>query len=117
MKTKFPSLYGQMAYVIGSGLSLLFVPNILLGIFGFAPTQEIWIRVMGLLVVVLAFYYRAIARSNAAEVALATVYGRLVFCAGLVCFVFLGMAQTPLIGFALAETALALWTWQELKRG
>ncbi|GAB3639616.1 hypothetical protein [Spirosoma arcticum] len=55
------------------------------------------------------------ARHGNDHVVRATVYGRLVFCAGLIVFVSLGIAKPSLIGFALAETGLALWTWRELR--
>ncbi|GAB3639615.1 hypothetical protein [Spirosoma arcticum] len=55
MQKIYKSMYGQMVYVLISGLSLLFISNVLLTLFGFPPTNEPWIRVMGMLV--LAFYY------------------------------------------------------------
>jgi hypothetical protein len=118
METKrYTSILGQIAYVIISGLQLLFVPNFLLGMFGIAPTSEIWIRVLGMLVLVLSIYYYAIYKKGDKEIVRATVQGRLLFCAGLVMFVILGMAPPVLIGFALAETGLALWSLAELRRG
>jgi hypothetical protein len=116
MQKPYLSLYGQMGYVVVSGLLLLFIPNVLLPLLGFAPTSEIWIRVMGMLVLVLSFYYYAMARHGNKIVVQSTVQGRLVFCAGLVVFVLLGLAKPALIGFVLAETALALWTWRELRQ-
>ena len=113
---RYPSLLGQMVYVIVSGLQLLLVPNLLLGIFGFDPTSEIWIRVMGMLVLVLSFYYYAIAHHGNEPIVKSTVYGRLLFCAGLVAFVVLGMAKPALIGFALLETGLAIWSWREVSK-
>lgn len=114
---RYTSLLGQIAYVIISGLQLLFIPNFLLGIFGIAPTSEIWIRVLGMLVLVLSIYYYGIYKSGDKEVVRATVQGRLLFCAGLVMFVILGMAPPVLIGFALAETGLALWSLSEIRKG
>jgi hypothetical protein len=115
MKPPYRSMYGQMAYVIFSGLSLLFIPNLLLGIFGIEPAHEIWIRIMGLLVLVLSFYYYAMAKYGNDKVVIATVWGRLAFCAGLIIFVFLGMVKPALIGFALFETGLSIWSWKEIK--
>jgi hypothetical protein len=116
METKrYTSILGQIAYVIISGLQLLFVPNFLLGMFGIAPTSEIWIRVLGMLVLVLSIYYYAIYKNGNKEIVRATVQGRLLFCAGLVMFVILGMAPPVLIGFALAETGLALWSLAEIR--
>ena len=115
MQKTYTSLYGQLAYVIISGLQLIFIPNTLLTLFGFAPTNEIWIRVMGLLVLTLSFYYYAMARTGTRSVIEATVRGRLFFCGGLISFVALGLAKPPLVGFALLEIGLALWTWWELR--
>jgi hypothetical protein len=115
MKPLYKSMYAQMAYVIVAGLGLLLVPNLLIGIFGFEPTNEIWIRIMGLLVSVLGFYYYYMAHYGNHKVVWATVLGRLVFCSGLVVFVLLGMAKPALIGFAVVESAFALWSWKEIK--
>ncbi len=116
MNKTYPSLYGQLAYVLGSGLILIFIPNVLLSIFGIAETHEVWIRILGLLVFILSFYYYHLAKYGNPKTVMATVMGRLVFCAGLVIYVVVGIAPIALIGFAVAETALALWTWWELKK-
>lgn len=115
MKPVYHSMYGQMIYVIVSGLQLLLIPNVILGLVGFEPTQEIWIRIMGLLVLVLGFYYYYMAKYGNDKVVWATVLGRFSFCGGLVVFVLLGLAKPILIGFAAFELVLALWTWRELK--
>ncbi len=115
MQKTYASMYGQMIYVLLSGLALLFIPNVLLTLFGFEPTHEIWIRVLGMLVLVLTIYYYHMARYGNDPVVWATVLGRLFFCGGLVVFVVLGLAKPTLIGFAVAETGLALWTWWELR--
>ena len=117
METKrYKSILGQMVYVLIAGLQLLFIPNILLGLFGIAPTSEIWIRVLGMLVLVLSIYYYSIYKSDNKEVVRATVQGRLLFCAGLVMFVVLGMAPVTLILFAVLETGLALWSLAEIRK-
>jgi hypothetical protein len=114
-KVLYPSLYGQMVYVIFAGIALIFAPNILLGIFGLPPANEIWIRIMGLLVLTLGIYYYYMASFANNKIVLSTVIGRVFFCSGLIMFVVLGLAELPLIGFALLELGLAFWTWKELK--
>ena len=116
-KNHYTSMLGQCAYVVISGISLLFFPNFLLGIFGLEPANEIWIRVLGMLVLALSFYYYAMYKNGGKEVIRATVQGRLFFCAGLVAFVILGMVKPVLLGFAAAETGLALWTLSEIRKG
>lgn len=115
MQKTYKSMYGQMIYVLLAGLQLLFIPNVLLGIVGLEPTTEIWIRIMGMLVLVLSIYYYYMAKYGNDKVVWATVLGRLIFCGGLVVFVLLGLAKPALIGFAIVETGLAIWTWRELK--
>ena len=115
MQKTYKSMYGQMIYVLLAGAQLLFIPNVLLGIVGMEPTTEIWIRLMGMLVLVLSIYYYYMAKYGNDKVVWATVLGRLIFCGGLVVFVLLGLAKPALIGFAILETGLALWTWRELK--
>ena len=115
-KNYYKSILGQFAYVIISGISLLFFPNFLLGLFGIESTNEIWIRVLGMLVLALSFYYYAMYKNGGKEVIRATVQGRLFFCAGLVTFVILGMVKPVLLGFAIAETGLALWNLSEIRK-
>ena len=115
-KNYYKSILGQFAYVIVSGTSLLFFPNFLLGLFGIESTNEIWIRVLGMLVLALSFYYYAMYKNGGKEVIRATVQGRLFFCAGLVTFVILGMVKPVLLGVAIAETGLALWTLSEIRK-
>ena len=43
------SLTVQAVYVLLTGLQLIFVPNMLLGMFGFESTAEIWIKVLGII--------------------------------------------------------------------
>jgi hypothetical protein len=115
-KKYYKSLLGQIAYVIISGLQLLLIPNFLLKTFGLEPTNEIWIRVLGMLVLVLSVYYYAMYKNGGKEVVRATVQGRLLFCAGLLIFVILGMAKPIMIVFVVIETCLALWTLSEIRQ-
>ena len=115
-KNHYTSMLGQFTYVLVSGISLVLFPNFLLKIFGFEPTQEIWIRVLGMLILALSFYYYAMYKNGGKEIIRATVQGRLFFCAGSVAFVILGMVKPVLLGFAIVETGLALWTLSEIRK-
>ncbi len=46
-------------YVVLTGLALLVVPNLLLSLFGLESTTEVWIRVLGCVVIALGSYYVA----------------------------------------------------------
>lgn len=99
-------------YVVGLGLILIIAPNVLLSTFGFEESREPWIRVLGVVVTALGYYYVAAARSNALAFFNATVYGRIwVFLAfaGLASF---GLAKPALILFGVADLLGAIWTFQ-----
>ena len=53
------------AYVILTGITLLLAPNLLLSVLGFASTNEIWVRVLGAVAMVLGYYYWACGSAEA----------------------------------------------------
>jgi hypothetical protein len=115
MKKTYKSLFGQMAYVTIAGLQLLFIPNFMLKTFGFEETNENWIRVFGLLILALNFYYYGIATHGNKGVVMGTVYGRIVFCSGLILFGLLHIMPLPIILFGVMELGLTYWTWREVQ--
>lgn len=54
-------------YLVGLALVLLVAPNVLLRLFGVPVTGEVWIRVVGMLVLFLGFYYAQAARRGMTE--------------------------------------------------
>ncbi len=58
------SLTVQAIYVLITALQLIFVPNMLLSMFGFEPTSEIWIKVLGIVLLALFIYYYAIIQNG-----------------------------------------------------
>ena len=51
------SLFCFGIYVILLGLTLVLVPNFLLKIFNVPETDEVWIRVVGMLLIFIGYYY------------------------------------------------------------
>jgi hypothetical protein len=109
------ALYGQMAYMIGMGLSFLFIPNLFLSLVGLPETDEIWIRILGLLALVLNMYYYNAIRHNTVTFARASMWGRLIFCAGIAVLAVL-FSLPIIIAFAAFEAGLALWTMWTLRQ-
>lgn len=100
-------------YVIGA--VFVVAPNVLLATFGFPRTDEVWIRVVGLLAGILGLYYGTAARYELTPMIRATVYGR---TAVFVCFAaFVGLQLSPpmLILFGVIDLAAAAWTWSGLR--
>jgi len=110
------SLTVQAVYAFITGLQLIFVPNMLLGIFGFEPTSEIWIKVLGIVLISFSLVYYGIIQSGDKNILKITIYGRLIVVLGFVSLVATGLAAAPLIVFAGIDLATAIWTWFELKK-
>jgi hypothetical protein len=113
---KHLSLIVHAIYVILTGLQLIFVPNMVLDLFGIAPTTEIWIKILGLVVFSLSFMYYAISQHGSREVIQSSVYARSLVSLGFILFVLFGQVQTSLIFFACIDAATSIWTWMELKK-
>lgn len=105
------------AYLLVLGLVLLLSPDTLLRPFGFAPTGDVWIHVVGMLAGILGFYYLQAARAGLAAFFLWTVPVRLSVPLVFAVFVALGMAPPALLLFGAVDAAGALWTWSALRRG
>jgi hypothetical protein len=109
------SILGWGLYEVGVGLGFLLIPNVLLPIFGFPTTTEVWIRVIGLIVLALALYHVHCARNNVIPFFQITIPGRVLFAIGLVALYAMGFAGPGLILFAVLEVAGAAWTWWALR--
>ena len=103
-------------YLCGLGLVLLLVPNLILPVFGAPPTGEVWIRVIGMLVLCLSFYYVLAARSELTRFIRWTVWARAAVMVYFVAFVLLVSAPKALLLFGLIDLLAALWTWLALRK-
>jgi hypothetical protein len=103
-------------YLTFLGAILIVVPNLLLGVFGLPATGEVWIRVVGMLVLCLAFYYIQAARRGLADFFRWTVYVRCFVFVSLVTFAVLRLAQPPLALFGVVDLLGATWTALALRQ-
>jgi hypothetical protein len=115
-KSRYMSLLVQCGYVVLTGLQLIFVPNMLLNMFDFGETYEVWIKVLGIVVLSLSIIYYTISKSGNREVVQATVWTRLLVGAGFILLALTGQAKMSLILFAGIDIMTAVWTWTELKK-
>jgi hypothetical protein len=104
------SVFAFSIYLFILGAVLVAAPNVLLSVFGIAATSEVWIRVVGMLVLILGYYYSTAARNNLTVFIRATVYARFSVLLFFVAFVALGWAQATLILFGVIDAAAAGWT-------
>jgi hypothetical protein len=103
-------------YVLLTGLNLMFAPNMLLGMFGIPATNEVWIRVVGVLAFNIGIYYWYAAKCEAKAFFEATVYARGFVFIAFATFVALGLVNKALILFGCMEVAGAIWTWLALRK-
>ncbi|WP_421794785.1 hypothetical protein [Haliscomenobacter sp.] len=103
-------------YLAGLGLTLLIVPNMLLNVFKVPTTSEVWIRVVGMLVLFLAYYYLQSAKSDLITFFRMTVVSRLTVILFFGAFVLLKMASPNIILFGIVDLLGALWTRQSLPK-
>jgi hypothetical protein len=109
------SVYLFSLYLFGLGAILVLVPNVLLGLFGIPGTSEIWIRVVGVLVLVLGLYYFQASKSELIPLIRVTVYGRAAVFVFFTGFVLFGLAPATLILFGAVDALAAFWTFTALK--
>ncbi len=103
-------------YGVLTGLGFLFMPNVVLGTFGFMETSESWIRVVGCLALVISYYYIQAGRQELTSFFRFTLHTRSVIFfafAGLVVF---GLAEPMLIIFGVVDLLGALWTAWALRQ-
>ena len=103
-------------YAIVLGVVLITVPNILLTIFNIPETNEFWIRVAGMLLLIIGYYYFMASGKEMRDFFKWSVVGRfsvLVFFLG---FVILGVAPAILILFGVIDALSALWTASCLRK-
>ena len=110
------TLFGFGCYLLALGAALLLFPNALLGLFGVAPTVEVWIRVLGMLVLFLGAYDILAALSELHAFIRWSVPVRASVIVFFAVFVLLGYAPAVLLLFGLVDLGGAAWTWIALRR-
>ena len=103
-------------YLSVLGLALLLVPNLLLRFFGAPPTNEVWIRINGMFVICLSFFYVQAARYELTKFIRWTVWARVAVIFYFAAFVLLVSAPKALLLFGLIDLLSAIWTWLALKK-
>lgn len=110
------SLLAFGAYLLLLGALLVLAPNFVLGLFGIPPTAEVWIRVVGMLVLVLGAYYALAAVAELRAFMRWSVPIRLCVLLFFASFAVTGLAPAVLVYFGLVDVAGAAWTAWALRR-
>ena len=100
--------FGLYLTIVGEAVFL--VPNLILGLFGLPAPTDPWIRVVGVLILVIAFYCIQAARAELTAFFRWTVYARgFVFLSFLV-LISLRLAPPILLILGSADLLGAVWT-------
>lgn len=110
------TLFGFGCYRLVLGTALVLFPNALLTLLGMAPTVEVWIRVTGVLVLILGAQDILAALAELRQVIRWSVPLRASLVPFLGVFVLLGYAPAILLLFGFVELGCAAWTWLALRR-
>src|SRR5262245_16829333 len=103
-------------YLLGLGVALVLSPNLLLTTFGFPATTEVWIRVLGFVVVNLSVYYWFAAKSEFKSLFRATIFTRVFILVAFGALAVLGLAKPMLVLFGAVDAMGAAWTYLSLRR-
>ena len=110
MSNSSKSMFVYGFYYLAAGITLLIVPNVFLGVLGLPSTNEVWIRVIGMLLFLLSFYYILGARNELHVFFRWTVYTRGSVFIFFIIFVLLGLVKPVLILLGVIDLLGAIWT-------
>src|SRR5829696_4226468 len=91
------------SYLVGLGLTLLVAPNVLLGIFGIPRTDEVWVRILGVVLAVIGYYQIQAGRTGAEWFMRASVVGRAAIAMSLFGLVIAGAAAPAIALFGAVD--------------
>jgi hypothetical protein len=103
-------------YLTALSVTLLFVPNLLLGLFGLPSTNEVWIRLVGMFLAFLAYYSFSSARTENTQFMTWSWHVRASVFVFFGAFVAFGLVSPMLLLFSVVDFAAAMWTRWALAR-
>jgi hypothetical protein len=97
-------------YLLGLGVVMITIPNVPLKIFGLAETNEVWIRVVGMMSLVLGYYFVQAARKELTDFFRSTILTRSSAIVFFGLFVVLGFAPINLLLLIAVDPVFIIWT-------
>lgn len=104
------SVFVFSIYLYIVGLVLVITPDTLIRIFSFPEPDGLWIRIVGMLALILGFYYSHAARADLRPFFVWTVIARTSALLFFIAFVIASLAPPALIIFGVIDFAAAMWT-------
>jgi hypothetical protein len=110
------SMLAFALYLCAGGVLLLFVPGRVCAALSMAPPQDPWIRITGMLFLILAFYCWRAAREEDARFVRWSVYTRPTTLAFLLWFAAAGWIEPILLLFGIVDLIATAWTMLTMRR-
>ncbi len=115
MSKSATSVFVFAIYIFLLGPVLLLIPEIFLKLISFPEADGLWIRVCGMLLIILGAYYLQAARNELTAFFTVCAYGRISVLGFLIAFVLLGYAPPLLILFGTVDASAGIWTLLSLR--
>jgi hypothetical protein len=109
------SLFVFGIYMLVLGVIVVVAPNFLLSLFHVPTTNEVWIRVVGMLVIFLGIYDIVAAKGEHKLLIVWSIPVRFSVIVFFAVFVVAGLAPPILLLFGAIDSAGAIWTWSALR--
>lgn len=103
-------------YLYITGLALITVPNLFLRTMQLPETNEVWIRIVGVLVFCLGFYYHRSSIYNNVSFLKLTIPARIFAALCFFSFVVLKLGPPMLAVFGAVDLLAAIWTLLAFKK-
>jgi len=103
-------------YLAINGLLLLLVPNLLITPLGIEPTNEVWIRLSGILLMAIAIYYILGAKYEIIVILKATAFIRFTIIFFFTAFALLELVSPNIIIISAIDLLGGVWTFLMLKK-
>lgn len=101
--------------VVVSGLGLMLVPHVMLGMLGLSAGDDAWIRMVGMLASIIGVYYLVAASAGIRDIIKWSIPIRF-YAAFFMGFLFVsGTLSTGILLFAAIDALGAAWTWVALR--
>jgi hypothetical protein len=110
------SLFAVGLFLILTGIGFFIIPNFVLSLLRIPPTDEVWIRILGMLVLFIGYYYVVAARKELKEFFNATIHVRLICFLFFLVLVLTKIAYPILIIFGIIDLIGSIWTTWALKK-
>ena len=110
MSNAAKSIFVHGIYLVALGVVLLIIPNVPLTIAGLSETHEVWIRVVGMMSLVLGYYFIQSARKELTDFFRSTILTRTSAIVFFALFVILGFAPINLLLLIAVDPIFILWT-------